>query len=114
MIKRPARPLLLAMGLSLLAACSGNGAPSNGDIEHAIEDMLRFQMRQRFGAGKAEVDLKDVESKDCIAKGERWICNVKAKVEMRVMRNGEMQPLEDTMNGDITLTRTKNGWEASE
>ena len=105
--------LLPAIALSMLAACSG-GAPSNSDIEHALEDSLRFKLRQQFGAGKGDVDIKDVESKDCIAKGEQWICNVKAKVEMKFLRNGETQSQEDTMDGDITMTRTKNGWEASE
>lgn len=108
------RLLLPALLLSLLAACSGNGAPSDGDIETALEDSLRFKIRQQFGSGKAELDLKDVESKDCIAKGEQWICNVSAKIEMKILRNGRMESQDDTMHGDITMTRTENGWEASE
>lgn len=110
-MKKPlALGLLLMPALCTLAACSGNGAPGNGDIEKAIEDATRFEMRQRMGNKVADIDVSDVNSKDCIAKDAEWICRVEAKMSMKRMYNGNTEPHEEKFSGDVKLKRTDSGW----
>ena len=102
--------LLLVPALCTLTACSGNGAPGNGAIEKAIEDATRFEMRQRMGDKVADIDVSDVSSKDCIAKDAEWICRVEAKISMKRLDNGTMEPHEEKFSGDVKLKKTDNGW----
>ena len=96
--------------MAVISACSGNGAPNNGDIEKAIEDATRFEMRQRMGDKVADIDVSDVSAKDCIAKDAEWICRVEAKISMKRMYNGNMEPHEEKFSGDVRLNKTDNGW----
>lgn len=108
-LNRIAMTCLLSTTLSLLAGCGG-GTPDNDDIKKALEEGARFELRQRMGNRVADIEFKNVAAKDCIAKGEEWLCRVDATVSMKRMRNGEMEPHEEKFSEDVKLKKTDSGW----
>lgn len=95
---------------SMLSACSGNGAPSNGDVKAAMEEGIRYLLRNEYGSGKGEVIFSDVAVKDCISQGEHWVCHAEGTMEMKVPRNGETTSYTKKFSGDAKLSKTDNGW----
>lgn len=102
--------IILASILASLAACSGDGQPSEREMADAIRSKSLFDVREHLPDEKSvDIAIEDLKASDCIENAGQWRCRVEADFIVRHPERGEMK---DKMRGNVTFRKVEGKWTA--